>query len=236
MFRSYRDTHYARFINAASIPDRHSQTTANLDGEWGNAWERIKPVLGKGSLVGVIGTRGTGKTRIGVASIRHTCATVAARIAGVEVRFGDGPRATIERNTWLSERGEALGADARYAIGYPDRSPCIYTTAMGLFLDIRSTYGRGSGSEKEIIERLCVPQLLVIDEIQERSNTDWENRILTHIIDQRYAALRDTIIIGNLTTETLSSTLGASFTDRLYECGLIVECKWRSFRKPEEKQ
>lgn len=106
-----------------------------------------------------------------------------------------------------------------------------YTTAMGIFLDLRNSFRSTEGpSEAQVIERLSSATLLIIDEIQERGNTEWEDRILTHILDKRYGAMRPTLLIGNLTVQELKDTLGTSITSRLNETGAIMEITGPSYR------
>lgn len=104
-----------------------------------------------------------------------------------------------------------------------------YVKAMALFLAIRETYG-GKGSEAQAITRYVAPVLLVIDEFQERTESAFEDRVLTHIIDRRYDALKDTIIVTNLTPVDFANKAGASIMDRIRETGTIIECAWESFR------
>lgn len=226
---------FKRFEKMANIPKRHAETTPDRGERWGAEFERVDGMLGTGALVGFLGGRGTGKTRMAVACIRRTCARVATKMAAVEAEIPDNTKpGWFDRDR---QRQEAMGDLYRYRhAGYGDNAvPAEYITAMGLFLELRSTYD-GTGNESQVIKRLLGCRLLVIDEIQERGNSDWENRILGHIIDQRYAAMLDTIIVGNLTPDNLSATLGPSFADRLMECGLIVEFNWDSYRIPKEQE
>ena len=97
-----------------------------------------------------------------------------------------------------------------------------YTKALQIFMAIREAYQTGSKqTEKQLVEEFLRPHLLVIDEIQQRSESTWENNLLTHIIDRRYDAMRATIIIGNLTPAELGEQLGESITSRMTETGGI---------------
>lgn len=104
-----------------------------------------------------------------------------------------------------------------------------YTKALEIFCSIRATYN-GEKSELKAIEEWTRPELLVIDEAQVRGETDFENRILTHILDKRYDSLKDTIIISNLKREDFLTSLGRSITSRMTETGGIFEFAWESFR------
>jgi DNA replication protein DnaC len=106
-----------------------------------------------------------------------------------------------------------------------------YRTAMRFFLDVRATFKRNSDrSELEVIDELAKAELLILDEIQERGETAFEDRLLTHVIDARYAAMRPTIIIANLTKGAIVDALGPSICDRARENGKSIEFSWESFR------
>jgi DNA replication protein DnaC len=107
----------------------------------------------------------------------------------------------------------------------------FYTRAMTIFLEIRATYRSETLTELAVVEKFCTPRLLVIDEIQVRGDSEWEGKVLDNIIDERYGAMRDTLIVGNLKPDTLRKSLGPSVMDRLNETGRIIECAWESFRK-----
>lgn len=111
----------------------------------------------------------------------------------------------------------------------PDQG--AYTTAMGLFLRIRASFGKKSGeAESDIVSEMVSTPLLVLDEIQERGNTPWEDRLLTHILDKRYGAMTPTIVIANLTEAGLVDCLGDSIISRLQETGGVIEIAGPSHR------
>jgi DNA replication protein DnaC len=113
---------------------------------------------------------------------------------------------------------------------YPSRSQ--YVTAMDIFLRIRSSFRKTSTeSEEEIVKELAQCPLLVIDELQERGNTEWEDRILVHIIDKRYGSMIPTILIANLTSEKLTENLGDSISSRMNEGGGIITVTGKSHRQ-----
>lgn len=106
-----------------------------------------------------------------------------------------------------------------------------YETAMGLFLKIRDSYNnKKAASELEIVTDLSKCELLVIDEIQERGNTEWEDRLLNHIIDKRYGNMKPTILIANLTKNELAAALGSSIVSRMNETGGMIEMTGKSHR------
>jgi len=111
--------------------------------------------------------------------------------------------------------------------------PLRYTSAMGLFLDIRATWGksgRGTTTEAEVIEDHASRPILCIDEIQERGHTEWEDRLLTHVIDRRYGEMRPTILIANLVESALPECLGPSIYSRIQETGGVIRMDGTSHR------
>lgn len=110
----------------------------------------------------------------------------------------------------------------------------MYQTAMGFFLDIKESFD-GKRSEKEVIGRYCSPALLILDEMQERGETAWEDRLLTHLIDRRYGAEKDTLLITNQTKEAFLQSIGESVASRISETGGIAVCNWPSFREKREE-
>lgn len=108
----------------------------------------------------------------------------------------------------------------------------VYTTAMNLFTSIKSTYSPNSDkSEKEVIQGYCEAALLVIDEVQVRGETKFEDDKLTAIIDARYMDGMPTMLISNYPWKKLESTLSPNVIDRFEENGVKLEFNWDSFRK-----
>lgn len=105
-----------------------------------------------------------------------------------------------------------------------------YTTAMALFLRIKDTFKKANETENDIVRELSRTPLLVIDELQGRSENPWEDRLLTEIMDKRYANERPTILISNLTPEKLQESLGDSIADRMRQGGGIFEITGASHR------
>lgn len=107
----------------------------------------------------------------------------------------------------------------------------LYTTADELFCDIRSTFNNEGPTEREVIARFTRPDVLTIDELHRRSDSDFENRTLTQIVDARYREMRSTILISNQDKPTFCTSVDQSIISRVHECGGIIECNWHSFRE-----
>jgi DNA replication protein DnaC len=108
------------------------------------------------------------------------------------------------------------------------QTPCRYAKAMDVFLDIREGM-RGEG-EKAALKSYLKPGLLVIDALEVKGDTPFEDRLLNHLIDRRYDSMTDTILISNHSREKLNEVLGPSIVSRIHETGALVECVWPSFR------
>ncbi len=106
-----------------------------------------------------------------------------------------------------------------------------YSWAFSFFLDVRATFDGGEGTEQAVVASYVAWDLLVIEEIAVRGGTQFEDNLLIHTIDQRYAAMKDTILISNQTPEAFRASMGESVIDRLRETGGIIECTWPSFRE-----
>jgi len=142
-----------------------------------------------------------------------------------------------KRGTGKTQMAAEIARSKRFpfdAANGPERKRSAhYQTAMRFFLTVRATFKKGSDkTELEIIDRMTEPGLLVIDELQERGETAFEDRLLTHLIDARYGAKRPTILIANLTKEQLGPALGPSIVDRASENGRRIDFTWNSYRRP----
>lgn len=124
-----------------------------------------------------------------------------------------------------------MAAEAiRYQI-YCNATTARYITAMEFFMAIKEGYRSEAQSQEQILLSFRQPALLVIDEITVRSDTAWENMLLTHLIDKRYGSQLDTILIGNCKDSAeVASCVGPSIASRIQECGSVIECNWKSFR------
>lgn len=106
-----------------------------------------------------------------------------------------------------------------------------YCTATEFFMEVKATYGNESRSEKNVLDEFSRPLLLVIDEIGQRSESEWENRLLFELLNRRYNALKDTLLISNQGVEEFTKSMGPSLISRMVETGGLIECKWPSYRK-----
>lgn len=109
-----------------------------------------------------------------------------------------------------------------------------YLKALDLFREIRSTYNASAGgpSEKSVIRLLCRLDLLVIDELDQRAETTFEQNALVNLIDRRYDAKRPTLLISNQPSDGFAQMMGDSVVSRMCEhnSGTVIICDWPSYR------
>lgn len=165
---------------------RHFETVDDCQpGPWLDLYNRLVSLLNSGFLLGIHGTRGTGKTQIAICLIH------------------------LMRSRRQSNR---------------------YTTAFKLLNDIQSSFKSDVLSQKAIIEKYTHPDILIIDEFQVRGESDWEDRMFSSIVDDRYFNRKDTLIISNHKAKEFTDSLGSSIASRMQECGGLILCDWPSFR------
>lgn len=109
-----------------------------------------------------------------------------------------------------------------------------YAKAMDFFLAVRATYKSEEKSELDAVAEFVGPLMLVLDELQVRGESEFEDRMLTYMLDKRYDAMKDTILIANLTPEEFEASMGYSIADRMVEAGGVIVCNWKSFRKASQ--
>lgn len=176
----------AELISNASIPKRQKCATINPDGEWGSTYQKLAKNLSTGFLSALLGTRGNGKTQI-----------------GVELVKANADKLRTSR----------------------------FCCATEFFMDIKASYKKEGVTEKDVIKEYLKPHLLVVDEIGQRSDSEWENRLLFYLVNERYEDMKDTLFIGNLEPSQLVAALGPSIASRMNETGGIINCQWDSFRQ-----
>lgn len=106
-----------------------------------------------------------------------------------------------------------------------------FTTAMEFFMSVKQTYRDGAEKdETKLVEEFCKPGFLMVDEIEKRGESVWENNLLFHLFNRRYNDEKDTLLISNLPANELALHLGPSLVSRLNETGGMIPCNWPSRR------
>lgn len=112
------------------------------------------------------------------------------------------------------------------------RQPAKYAKLLDFFRDLKDAFGRDAAkTEWAVVAEYVKPALLVLDEVQERSGSDWELTQLTDLLDRRYTNRQATLLVSNLKREALAESLGASICSRLREDGDVFELAGESVRE-----
>lgn len=157
-----------------------------------------------GAIVALVGPRGTGKT------------SIAAQLAANR----------LWEDWRIALAGERKGVPCRIT---------SYRKLGALVARLKAYYGDFGSVQSEqmhaTLEHLCAVECLVIDELFEvPDDSKHKDRLLTDILDRRYAARRDTLLISNQTRDEFVSNLVPSIGSRLLEHGGVIRCEWQSFR------
>lgn len=108
----------------------------------------------------------------------------------------------------------------------------LFLTVFDAIQRIKETYGSSEMTEKQVMDALCAVDLLILDEVGVQFGTQYEEVVITQIINRRYADMRPTIILSNLDRDGLAAFLGQRVVDRVDEGGGgIVAFTWESYRK-----
>jgi DNA replication protein DnaC len=98
----------------------------------------------------------------------------------------------------------------------------LYYNMVDLLADIRATYETSSVlSEKEIIDEILEPDLLVLDDLGAERTSGWVNERLYMIINRRYVSCKPVVLTTNLSLDELTEKLGERTASRLCEI-----CEW----------
>lgn len=162
-------------------------------------------LINNGAIIALVGPRGTGKTTI-------AAQIMIRRIRAFYAYYGVAPE----------HRKEVPRGNGRYF------------KLADLIRDLKPLYADfGSINTDELVRRqdiICKTALVMIDEVHECGDRAMGDRVSTDLIDRRYSALTDTIIISNQSTDEFKKTTNDSILSRLSEHGAIIKCEWDSHR------
>jgi len=116
--------------------------------------------------------------------------------------------------------------------GMKKDQPCIYMTAAEFIEEIRSGYkDSDADSERNTMDKFAQATLLVVDEVDNCLATDFGQRKIKQVVDDRYRRELPTILITNLDRKALAKLLPEPVLDRIRECGKGYHFNWPSFRR-----
>jgi DNA replication protein DnaC len=131
-----------------------------------------------------------------------------------------GPRGTGK--TWMAAAlVREFCAQGRWA---------MFAEAMDYFLALDQARETESRSALQVEVDFIKPELLVLDAMEERADTPAKDRMLTRLINKRYAAVKGTLLITNETQEQFATRVGETISDRIFDGGGVINCDWPSLR------
>lgn len=108
----------------------------------------------------------------------------------------------------------------------------LFMSVMGAVRSVKETWRDSEITERQALQNLVEPDLLILDEVGVQFGSDTEKLILFEIINGRYENRRSTILISNLAMEALTHYLGDRVVDRMREGGgKLVVFDWSSYRR-----
>jgi DNA replication protein DnaC len=108
---------------------------------------------------------------------------------------------------------------------------------MGRYKPLYADFGSIGMDELESARKALVgAPLLIIDEVGDYDDSKIRQRLLSDLLDRRYSALTDTLLISNQEPEAFAASVGQSVVSRISECGAIIPCNWPSFRTDLKEQ
>lgn len=122
-----------------------------------------------------------------------------------------------------------------------DHATALFITAYGAVRHMRDTWGRRGRTEREALDDLLSPDLLILEEVGASIGTDAEMSALFEVFNGRYAARKPTMALSNLPMDDfdaaggrrpgLRSFLGTRVVDRFRDdCSFVVSLDWPSLR------
>ncbi|MFQ2315847.1 ATP-binding protein [Aeromonas caviae] len=100
------------------------------------------------------------------------------------------------------------------------RLTAAYTTASGMFRQIRATWDRKSEqTEGQVLDHLTSLDLLVIDEMGVQAGSENEMQLMFEVLDGRHRNMKPTVFLSNLPFDELKLYLGERVISRLRQDG-----------------
>lgn len=107
-----------------------------------------------------------------------------------------------------------------------------FITALSLLREVKSTYAPNSPlKEIEVIDIFCAPDLLIIDDIGIKTESETDRSIIYEVVNRRNLDNKPMIYTSNLSLELLRESVGDRVLSRLCEGGSeVLLCQWADYR------
>lgn len=106
-----------------------------------------------------------------------------------------------------------------------------YCTAKQMIAEIQASYHTEGKTEEGEILKFLQFDLLILDEVDIKRDTDAANLLLTEVINRRYNEEKPVVVITNQSLDKLGDFVGSRVDDRLRENGFVCTFDWPSFRR-----
>lgn len=130
--------------------------------------------------------------------------------------FPNNGKGLIFHGTVGTGKTHLSAAIANYVIEN-HKVPVIFKSYAALLDDIRRNYD----DDKMEIDRICNTPLLVIDDLGQEKQTDWQEETTFKIINSRYESMSPVVVTTNQTIMGLRDNIGEAVFSRLWEM-----CEW----------
>ena len=116
-----------------------------------------------------------------------------------------------------------------------------FTSTWQFFQDLKDAMSPATRETPgHVVQRYLRFHVLVLDEITNRSDTEWENVSLRHLLARRYDEKRITVVLGNVESSQLRDALDNALVERFIESGRIggggiIDCNWDLQLKRQRK-
>lgn len=105
-----------------------------------------------------------------------------------------------------------------------------YCTAKQMISEIQSAYSTEGKSEEGEILRFVQYGVLIIDEIDIKSDSKNSGLLLQEVINRRYNDCKPLVVITNQSFDNLSKHVGDRIDSRLHENAFVAAFTWEDFR------
>lgn len=105
----------------------------------------------------------------------------------------------------------------------------FYSVFLDMITKIKDSWNMRT-STSDVINLYCIPDLLVIDELDLAHGSKTENIYFARIIDKRYADWKKTIIISNAKATDIEALTGIKAWRRLIEGGNLIVFNWEAYK------
>ena len=105
-----------------------------------------------------------------------------------------------------------------------------YCTANQMVSEIQSAYNMEGKTEEGEILKFAQYDVLILDEIDAKRNSENASLLLTEVVNRRYNSERPVIVITNQPMEKLAQYVGDRVFSRLHENAFVCAFDWHDYR------